>query len=153
MLSPIDALLAPRDWAAELDRRLAEQRQLGILDPPPTVPAEQRQRLIGRQLRHRLDDPLVRCEHCPDCDSLFIAALLKPRRPTVTKNRAQRCIACQETRRLAMKAAAARRRRAERPAPLIACQHCGSQFEATRRSARFCSDRCRVAAHRRKRLE
>jgi hypothetical protein len=28
------------------------------------------------------------------------------------------------------------------------CQHCGAQFERQRRTARYCSTRCRVAAHR-----
>lgn len=34
-----------------------------------------------------------------------------------------------------------------------ACEHCGSLFTPTRSDARFCSGRCRVAAHRRKEAE
>jgi hypothetical protein len=30
----------------------------------------------------------------------------------------------------------------------IACSHCGTEFKPLRRSARFCSSTCRVAAHR-----
>ena len=36
----------------------------------------------------------------------------------------------------------------ERTAHGATCGHCGERFDATRSDARFCSPRCRVAAHR-----
>ncbi len=32
--------------------------------------------------------------------------------------------------------------------PATSCDHCGTEFEPARSDARFCSGRCRVAAHR-----
>jgi hypothetical protein len=42
--------------------------------------------------------------------------------------------------------------RAPKPKPVRArtCQHCGQMFTSKRSDARFCSGRCRVAAHRRR---
>ena len=34
------------------------------------------------------------------------------------------------------------------PRPAVACRHCGVEFTPTRSDARYCSGRCRVAAHR-----
>ena len=43
-----------------------------------------------------------------------------------------------------------RRKRAASPSqhPLQSCAHCGTSFEPKRSTARYCSTRCRVAAHR-----
>lgn len=58
---------------------------------------------------------------------------------------------CSEACRRAVLAQRQRTRRAtERvPPPPRPCDHCGVAFEPARSDARFCSSRCRVAAHRR----
>jgi hypothetical protein len=38
----------------------------------------------------------------------------------------------------------------ESASPAKVCEHCGNEFLPARRDARFCSGRCRVAAHRRR---
>jgi hypothetical protein len=40
------------------------------------------------------------------------------------------------------------RPRARRALPMFPCAHCGQEFTPSRSDARFCSGRCRVAAHR-----
>jgi hypothetical protein len=34
------------------------------------------------------------------------------------------------------------------PEPIAACVHCGDTFTRQRRTAKYCSTKCRVAAHR-----
>ena len=45
------------------------------------------------------------------------------------------------------------RAREKRPLPIIECEHCGQPVDAERSTRRFCSSRCRVAAHRAKPAE
>jgi len=57
---------------------------------------------------------------------------------------------CSDTCRLAGRADDARKQRAAAhvPLPPVACVVCGTTIEATRKTRRYCSDRCRQQAHR-----
>lgn len=48
----------------------------------------------------------------------------------------------------ALRAAVREAAAAERVSPPRSCEHCGSEFQARAAHARYCSTRCRVAAHR-----
>jgi hypothetical protein len=104
---------------------------------------------------------------CDDCDEIYDA----------TGTRIPRCPTCREARRLEVMRTCQKRRRRYRVAldaafrkqteanlvskykfsaeeaaeavdPRLQCQHCQQRFQPRRQGARFCSTRCRVAAHR-----
>ena len=77
---------------------------------------------------------------CPDCHRAFLL---------VSTFRKLRCNPCQTA---AIRRAWAIRKRRERSAAAgdrsLPCDHCGATFTPERSTARYCSTRCRVAAHR-----
>lgn len=76
----------------------------------------------------------------PQSDTLDMLGTLLPLRHPIPKN-----FVCSKKCFMALLAAQARDRRDARPE--VKCGHCGTVFTA-RRGAKFCSTRCRVAAHR-----
>ena len=101
------------------------------------------------------------CSACPDCGANYISAIAKlipagwPERTKrgrthYDRRKRARCNICQAEHLRQLKVESDRRYRAKRatPKPEQPCAHCGEMFTPKRSTARFCSTKCRVAAHR-----
>lgn len=85
---------------------------------------------------------------CRECGQLFVCRWKESPREGWRGGRVL-CNVCRPQREARLQAAAMRRLRARQRQPLdVACGHCGTRFEAKRKTARFCSAACRAAAHR-----
>jgi hypothetical protein len=145
---------------------MATLAELRSRDTPPALQLGDRVAHHIRWLRWReLGQPRtceLQCARCPDCGRSFISALAPVwRRPRGMSNsraerwvrrywrRRSRCQICaaERLREQRRQAEQRRRERQRQPAETL-CLHCGAAFHRQRTTARFCSARCRVAAHR-----
>ena len=101
------------------------------------------------------------CSACPDCGANFISAVAKlipagwPERTKrgrthYDRRKRARCSICHAEREHQQKVKSDRRYRAKHSTPKSEqpCVHCRGMFKPKRSTARFCSTKCRVAAHR-----
>ena len=97
---------------------------------------------------HTADALDVWTRPCCDCEQDLVL-LAKPGRRFTRADGPRRCHGCQAIAERASWAKAKRKQRAAvAPDPSTVCEHCGESFIRKRSTARYCSTRCRVAAHR-----
>jgi hypothetical protein len=126
----------------------------------------------GEHLNWLVDRP-VDIERCPNCNEWYLARIYRSpsheresciemgRNPDTARmrqrlaaatSRASRCDHCAAHQQQEQKQAALEKRKQQRREAaahrLTTCEHCGASFTPQRSTARFCSTRCRTAAHR-----
>lgn len=86
---------------------------------------------------------------CWDCGQELVLLVGPADRNPTRATGSRRCHGCQAAATRSNWAKAKRKQRAVlAPDPTTICQQCGATFHRKRSTARFCSTRCRVAAHR-----